>query len=174
MNGVPSYITRCVTLTFPSYYGKREGIICVDISEEIKEKVLQIYKDPVFATHDVSDQSQERSKREGFGVNENIIMNQYKNAYTLLTQYMKAELVITSRLHVTLPCVAFGTPVIYTGISRRFDDRITALDGMGVKNLNWRACRLIPSWALRKPSGIDASMFRERYLDFLQSCIVNL
>lgn len=165
-NNVPSYLTRCATLTFPSYYGKREGIYCVDLSNEIKEKVLKVYKDPIFATHCLEELSLDE-------VNDDIIMNQYRKAYSLLMQYRKAELVITSRLHVTLPCLAFGTPVIYAGISRRLDDRITALDGMGVKILNQRVLRFIPSLALRKPTKVDVSEFKKRYIEFLQRSIRN-
>lgn len=36
----------------------------------------------------------------------------FTRAQHYLKEYAKAELVITSRLHVTLPCLAFGTPVI--------------------------------------------------------------
>ena len=166
-NGVPSYLTRCATLTFPPYHGKREGVYCVDLyGDEVNEKVLKVYKDPIFASHDVPTLSLDE-------VNDDIIMNQYRNAYSLLMQYSKAELVITSRLHVTLPCLAFGTPVIYAGISSSLDDRVTVIDGMGVKILNGRVLSCIPSLALRKPSKVDVSAFRERYLKFLQSCIRN-
>lgn len=36
----------------------------------------------------------------------------FTKAQQYLGKYAKAELVITSRLHVTLPCLAFGTPVV--------------------------------------------------------------
>lgn len=163
-NDVPSYLTRCATLTFPPYYGKREGIYCVDISNEIKDEVLQFYKDPLFTSHDLASLSVDE-------INDDVIRNQYRMAYTLLRRYRKAELVITSRVHATLPCIAFGTPVIYVGISSSLDDRLTVLDGMGVKIVNWTGLRRIPSRAWRKPLPVESSEFRERYLEFFERCI---
>src|SRR5690606_30999823 len=37
----------------------------------------------------------------------------FKMAETLLKKYAKAKLVITSRIHCALPCLAMGTPVIF-------------------------------------------------------------
>jgi len=37
----------------------------------------------------------------------------FNRADRLLEKYEKAKLVITSRIHVALPCLAFGTPVIF-------------------------------------------------------------
>ena len=37
----------------------------------------------------------------------------FKKAEELLNMYANAQLVITSRLHCALPCLAFGTPVIF-------------------------------------------------------------
>jgi len=164
-NGVPHYLTRCATLTFPPYNGKREGIYCVDVPSEIKEKVRQLYKEACCVSHDLDDLSLDQ-------VNNEIITSQYKKAHELLMQYRKAELVITSRLHAMLPCIAFGAPVIYVGAPKSLDDRVGILDGMGVKAAD-RALRFPPR-ALRKPPPIDASRLRERYLEFLQQCMADV
>ena len=37
----------------------------------------------------------------------------FKKAEELLSLYASAKLVVTSRIHVALPCLAFGTPVIF-------------------------------------------------------------
>ncbi|WP_417557241.1 polysaccharide pyruvyl transferase family protein [Mesoflavibacter zeaxanthinifaciens] len=37
----------------------------------------------------------------------------FKKAEQLLSLYASAKLVVTSRIHVALPCLAFGTPVIF-------------------------------------------------------------
>ena len=39
------------------------------------------------------------------------VREQWETATRLLKQYSTAEMVYTSRLHVALPCLAFGTPV---------------------------------------------------------------
>ena len=161
-NGVATYVTGCATLTFPRYTGKREGIYCVDVPDEIKEQVVQFYKEPIFVSHDLENLSLVQA-------NDDILTDQYRRAYVLLTQYMKAELVISSRVHATLPCIAFGTPVIYVGVPKSVDDRVSILDGMRVKTLNGALGSL--SRDLRKPLPIDASAYRERYLQFLQRCV---
>lgn len=162
--GVPSRLIYCASLTFPRYYGVREGIYCIDVTDEIKEGVYKIGYDPHFETHDCPILSLDV-------VNKDEIMDQYRKAYTLLEKYRKAELVITSRLHVTLPCIAFGTPVIYMGPISKYDDRITILDQLGVKRLHWRVLKYFPTLALRKPNAIDASKIIEEYINFLQHAI---
>ncbi|MFH4358375.1 polysaccharide pyruvyl transferase family protein [Vibrio diabolicus] len=37
----------------------------------------------------------------------------YELAKKFLTEYANSELVVTSRIHVALPCLAFGTPVLF-------------------------------------------------------------
>jgi len=161
-NRLSTYLTGCATLTFPRHTGKREGIYCVDVSDEIKEKTVQCYKDPIFVSHDLGHLSLDQ-------VNDDVITDQYRRAHGLLTKYMKAELVISSRVHTTLPCIAFGTPVIYVGVPKSVDDRVSILDGMRVKTLNGASGFL--SRGLRKPLPINTSSYRERYLEFLQRCV---
>ena len=162
-NGVATYVTGCATLTFPRYTGKRgRGIYCVDVPDEIKEQVVQFYKEPIFVSHDLEDLSLDQA-------NDDILTDQYRRAYAFLTKYMKAGFVISSRVHATLPCIAFGTPVIYVGAPKSVDDRVSILDGMMVKTLNGALGS--SSRDLRKPLPIDASAYRERYLQFLQRCV---
>lgn len=163
-NGVPSRLTYCATLTFPLYAGVREGIYCIDVTDEVKEKAYKLGYDPQFETHDCPLIPPDEA-------NSGVIMEQYRKAYSLLARYRKAELVITSRLHVTLPCLAFGTPVIYIGVSGKSDDRITILDRLGIKKFHWRVLKYLPTWALRKPKAIDISKIRENYISFLQEAI---
>lgn len=163
-SGVHSRVVGCASLTFPCYYGAREGIYCVDVNDGIKEGTHKIGYDPIYETHDCPLLSLDEA-------NEDVIMDQYRKAYTLLEKYRKAELVITSRLHVTMPCLAFGTPVIYMGPISKTDDRVTILDRLGVKRLHWRVLKYHPSLALRKPKTIDISKIRESYINFLQDAI---
>jgi hypothetical protein len=160
-NGVATCLTGCATLTFPRYSGKREGIYCVDVSDEIKEKVVRLYKEPIFVSHDLEDLSLDQA-------DEATLANQYRRAYALLRKYMKAELVVSSRVHATLPCIAFGTPVIYVGVPKSTDDRVSVLDGLEVKSVNGASSR-----DLRIPVPGDASAVRERYLEFLGRCVAD-
>jgi len=157
-NGVATSLTGCATLAFPRYTGKREGVYGVDLPDEIKEQAVRLYREPMFVSHDLEDLSLEQA-------DEDILRDQYRRAYALLMKYQKAELVITSRVHATLPCVAFGTPVIYAGVPKSVDDRVTVLDGLGVKTVNGS------SQDMRIPVPGDASATRERYLSFLKRCV---
>ena len=51
-------------------------------------------------------------------------------AEELLSVYEKSELVVTSRMHCALPCVAMGVPVLYFGTS---EYRTDVLSDIGVK-----------------------------------------
>ena len=51
----------------------------------------------------------------------------FKLANDLLRDYANAKLVITSRIHTALPCMAFGTPVIFIDKSSGKDDRFGKL-----------------------------------------------
>jgi hypothetical protein len=161
-NGVATCLTGCATLTFPRYMGKREGIYCVDVADDIKEKAVQLYKEPIFVSHDLEDLSLDQA-------DDDTLADQYRRAYALLTKYMTAELVISARIHATLPCIAFGTPVIYVGVPKSMDDRASVLDGMRVQTVNGTFASLTRD--LRKPLPIDASAYRERYLQFLGRCV---
>ena len=163
-NGVPTNLCGCATLTFPAYSGKREGIFCVDVPDDVTEKVLRAYKDPVFVSHDIDHYSLEE-------VDDTAIMAQYRRAYALLMRYRSAELVITSRVHATLPCIAFGTPVIYVGLPKNPDDRVTVFDGMGVTAFD--AAVATSTLELRIPVPINPVPLRERYLGFLQRCLAD-
>ena len=47
--------------------------------------------------------------------------------------YRRAESIYTSRLHVLLPCIAFGTPVALTHIPKGEDARFSLASYLGVK-----------------------------------------
>ena len=47
-------------------------------------------------------------------------VKRFKEAEELLRRYAQAKLVITSRLHCALPCLAFDTPVIF--VNKNLED----------------------------------------------------
>lgn len=50
----------------------------------------------------------------GHYYNESIdLIHKFKFAYSLLHKYAEAKVIVTTRLHVALPCVGLGTPVIF-------------------------------------------------------------
>lgn len=98
--GIDAYFSGCLTLTFPEYRGKREGIIYVDRVPEEWKKIDWGGKKITYISHHVK------------GAEKWTPQERMEYARKQLELYKTAELVITKRLHVALPCVAFGTPVI--------------------------------------------------------------
>jgi len=110
--GIDAYYSGCLTLTLENTYGERgDKILLVDpfrrnytesyrnhfISKMVPEK----YRDQV-------EVIEQRRKNISAGREE-----RFKDAEDLLERYAKAKLVITSRIHCALPCLALGTPVYF-------------------------------------------------------------
>jgi hypothetical protein len=92
---MPSVMVGCATLTLPRHEGPRDGgVVVVDQPSAMGEPGSTAY------THHVVNVSWSR---------------QLQLAEKMLDVYQRAELVHTSRLHVLLPCLAFGTPVVLHG-----------------------------------------------------------
>jgi hypothetical protein len=123
----------CATLTFDRYHGPRRGVYAVDAEAPNATSI----------SHDIGDMEWE---------------TQLSLARDLLLRYMRAELVVTSRLHVALPCLAFGTPVIITDPMkwghRERNRRFSILDAIGVR--------------YGTPYVQDVSDWRSRYVGFLE------
>lgn len=100
--GIPGYFSGCLTLTVPQFAdASPHGKIClVDVPKRTKEF---IYK---------------RSNTEILELSHSIKMNgipwekRRRLVEKRLKLYQGASLVVTSRLHAALPCLALGTPVL--------------------------------------------------------------
>lgn len=101
---IPAYLFGCITATFPKKWNSNEGktdIFCVDISEKLISQIpAEIEKDCVLITNvyntDEINQLPEEKAREQY----NMMID-------------KAKMVVTSRMHVAIPCMAAGIPVIF-------------------------------------------------------------
>lgn len=105
-NGIDSYFSGCMTLTAPRFENieKNGKIYVVDLKDnELEEKIKNsTTREIEFLTHDIDPKETAQKSFEQR-------MNEVEE---LLKKYQGAHLVITSRLHVALPCIALGTPVI--------------------------------------------------------------
>ena len=134
--GIKAYYSSCLTTTLDIDYktdNKTDDIIIVDLL--YKNDYKQIYKDTPWRIipHLLKGKYFERNKRENI-INELIPKDILEKAkyethsyYTkdfneeerfvladsLLKKYASAKLVITSRIHCALPCLAIGTPVVF-------------------------------------------------------------
>lgn len=112
---IKSYFSGCITTTlekFPSV-DNHNSIVAVDVNPLIIEKVKSNSKKIVISkTHKI--------KLEGFSMEERFqLVEEY------LKLYQGASLVITSRLHVALPCLAFETPVLFVKDTKFFNRTAT-------------------------------------------------
>jgi hypothetical protein len=127
--GLKSEMVGCATLTFPRYEGPRAGVYSVDTAGPGRK-----------LTHAWCSSDLCRS---------------WEHALDLLSYYQTAAAVYTSRLHVAIPCLAFGTPVCVTSPTARspLSTRFTLLTHMGVE--------------IGKLTVLDISSFAAAYISFL-------
>lgn len=104
-NGIHTYFSGCMTLTIKPFENleKKDYICVVDVENEIVEKVrLSTNREIKVITHKVKPED----------ISQKAFEDRMKDVEELLKIYQQAHLVVTSRLHTMLPCVAMGTPVI--------------------------------------------------------------
>ncbi len=136
--GVRAYTTRCLTLTFPRRERTpKRGKVFVVHGEDLPIPRL-LRRRAINVTQDLSATVGDEAKRVA--------------ARALLERYRdEARLVITTKLHCALPCLAMGIPVVFFGDPDR-DDRLSILRDLGVPiarprprpRLSRRAWRLGP------------------------------
>jgi hypothetical protein len=109
-NRISSEMIGCTTLTLPRYSGPRRGRYSIDVN-------------PVPGTEYLSSTIPDLAWAD-----------EWELALHRLDQLRKAEIVYTRRLHVVLPCLAFGTPVVFPSNEFRdlFDkSRLSLLHDIG-------------------------------------------
>lgn len=112
-NDVDSYFSGCLTLTLNSFddVEKNNKVFLTDVSSEVEQYVReQLPNDTIeCVTHRYRDEeiieSCQMDIESAYKLRESKVVN-------MLKKYQGAKLVITSRLHCALPCLALGTPVI--------------------------------------------------------------
>lgn len=104
--GIDTWFSGCITLTLqPNYPQKKEEYICLtDVPQSVVDFIKQRYpqnKIQIIKHVDEEIAMQEMSWEERF--------NRVKE---LLSVYQNAKVVITTRLHCAMPCLALETPVL--------------------------------------------------------------
>ena len=134
--GIKAYFTGCLTLCFDEYKHKGKGNYIVDLEgcnggnlnkEEINLGInTNNFK---YIKHDYFLDEEKKNKIEF----------RLKEAQKILNKYKKANLVLTSRLHVALPCRAFNTNVKFIHknyyVDKRFSGLTQILNG-GTNNID--------------------------------------
>jgi hypothetical protein len=100
--GVDAYFSGCLTLTLPTRNLTRQSdsVIAVDLDPASLEALSRRRGSPVLSiSHDIARRTPLRTR--------------LKKLDKIVRQYEQAALVVTGRLHAALPCLAFGTPVLF-------------------------------------------------------------
>jgi hypothetical protein len=166
-HGVPAVLTGCATSAFPPYSGAREGVYCVDLADEMKEAAVRRFKDTIFLTHDLDPCYRWRYYPEE--IDGAVVAEQFRQAHEHLSRYMRAELVITSRVHAALPSAAFGTPVLYTGVPEAWDDRVGVLTEAGIGRI--ASPSELSAATIAPPNPHHSASLRARFLDHLNRLV---
>ena len=138
-HGIDSYFSFCLTTTLDEKYkseNRTNEIYLVDPLYSYDKGILKrvnflkvLKKFPIKKFYKLKDYFKTKKASIKDFVPDNIINKsikishffnskltneeQYKIAKGLLGKYASAKLVITSRIHCALPCLAFGTPVLF-------------------------------------------------------------
>ena len=94
-----------MTLTLEKFPNikKKKKICLVDVSNEVIEEIKANTDCEIeILTHLLDSKVTEKK----------LFIERMKDVENILKKYQEAKLVITTRLHVALPCVALGTPVV--------------------------------------------------------------
>lgn len=122
--GVEAYFSACVTLTLENPFSEKDRtdeILLVDPFYKYQSEDYRNYLEekivPEKYHHQVHKITHTLPKDHTYTETEKIAL-----AEKLLERYAKAKLVITSRIHSALPCLAIGTPVIFVtaGYDRKY------------------------------------------------------
>lgn len=115
--GVRSYFSGCLTLTLENKFTKRnDKVYLVDINESLKNIIPPHIKDKVvFLTHHYNPFIMKLKWKLSsvFSISSNNYKKRFKKAQEQLNMYASAKLVVTSKIHCALPCLALGTPVVF-------------------------------------------------------------
>ena len=116
-HGVEAYFSGCLTLTLERPPAPRREVVCfVDARKDVVRRLAgKVGVETEIMTHTLTPD-------EGDGDFE----TRSARAEQRLLQYATARLVVTSRLHCAMPCLAFGTPVVYV-FEHPDDDRLSGL-----------------------------------------------
>ena len=129
--GIKAYYSGCLTLTLENKFSDNERtdeILFVDafnknLPEPLRDKYYNqlvpqsIQKNITFIKHSHSNAEMSESER-------------FANAEKLLDRYSKAHLVVTSRIHTALPCIALGTPVLFLDVGFNTYNSRNRFDGI--------------------------------------------
>ncbi len=121
---IPSYYSGCLTLTLENTCKERNNIIyLVDIDEKSANYIKSKVKSPVIVlTHG-------KTILQYLSLEHRLIYAEH-----LLDIYRRAKCVVTTRLHASMPCLAFETPLLFLNAKQ---DSLGSGRFSGLADLAW-------------------------------------
>ena len=187
-NGIDAWYSGDLTLTLENKFSERnDDILLVD---PLRHNYTKKYRDHIISQivpakyYDNVRIINQRRTQIDISTEE-----RFRDAENLIELYSKAKIVITSRIHCALPCLALGTPVYfinagyhstYFNLNDRFDGIIdmfriidenmfpfssSSLKDIGIRGFNlFRGTRIKPlpiDWQNPEPNNFDFSTIKE-------------
>jgi hypothetical protein len=133
-HGVKAYFSGCATLTYKNKFKERNNkILCVDplfnifpysYGKNIYKNLIpsSLHKDVEYIEHKRYDLTKSNAQR-------------FHDAEELIAKFSQAKVVITSRIHAALPCLALGTPVIFLDVGYTSKNQRNRFNGLTDKML---------------------------------------
>jgi len=158
-NNIDAYFSGCLTLTLENKFKERNNkIYFIELDKSLLRAVPRRYRrDVEFITH--IDQS---------------TGNRFKLAQELLDKYSQAKMVVTSRLHGALPCLALETPVLFVDKNDK-DPRLQGLLPL-IKNCKEKdVAKEVQkiNWHNPEKNSANISEFREKLIKSCRDFINN-
>lgn len=126
--GVRAFLSRCLTLTLPERSDERDAdtVFAVGLGEQKKMLIKTLQTRPVFIEQDV------KALGEAVSVEPFPCELGFEVADYMLDLYKRrAKLVITSKIHCAMPCIAMGIPTVFVIDERKVDDyRLAIVKGL--------------------------------------------
>ena len=168
-NNIDAYFSGCMTLTLEKFckIKKKKKICLVDVSNEIISKVRKNSSYEIEVLSHTLNQSETEKKN----INER--MNDVEK---ILKKYQESKLVITTRLHVALPCVALGTPVIVLHKEVFDEDRLGSFFNLFTNYVDEDFLEMDIKHILEKPKKNSKDFLKikkeleKRCKDFIRKC----
>ena len=139
--GVKAYLSQCLTLTLENNFSERNDKIL--IVDPFRRNFTQGFRD--YYTEKIVPDKYKKNieiiEQRRYNLNANR-ETRFKDASDLIDRYAQAKMVITSRIHCALPCLALGTPVYFinsgyttkSSLNDRFEGLIELFNVIGPEN----------------------------------------
>ena len=168
-NDIDAYFSGCLTLTLEKFckIKKKKKICLVDVSNDVISKVKEN------TNYEVEVLSHTLNSKETEKKNINERMDDVEK---ILKKYQESKLVITTRLHVALPSLAIGTPVILLHKEVFDEDRLSTFFNLFSNYIDEDFLKMDIKQILDKPRKNNKEFLKikkeleKRCKDFIRKC----